>query len=120
VISASEGDGATRSDEPVESQVTVDADAAKGKLTFETKCAACHSVGNGDKIGPDLNGVTKRHSDKWLTSWLLTTEKMQNSDPAAKELLAKYKVPMPNPGLNRSEVRQIVKYFSWNDQKDRH
>jgi nitrite reductase (NO-forming) len=120
VISASEGDGATRSDEPPEMQAMLDADAAKGKSTFETKCVACHSVGSGDKIGPDLHGVTKRRSDKWLTSWLLTTEKMQSSDPAAKELLAKYKVPMPNPGLNRSEVRQIVKYFSWNDQKDRH
>ena len=28
--------------------------AVRGKLAFESKCLACHSVGGGDKLGPDV------------------------------------------------------------------
>ena len=42
----------------------------------------------------------------WLSRWLLDTEKMQKSDPVAKGLVTKYKMPMPNPGLRQDEVRQ--------------
>src|SRR5262245_34521032 len=88
-----------------------DPEAAKGKLAFEAKCTACHTVGGGDKVGPDLRGVTKRRADTWLTQWLTDTEKMQQNDPTGKALLAKYKTPMPNPGLSREEVRQILKFL---------
>ncbi|HKA38355.1 MAG TPA: cytochrome c [Burkholderiales bacterium] len=92
-----------------------DPDAAKGKTAFEAKCVACHTMGGGDKVGPDLRGVTKRRGDAWLTKWLLDTEQMQKTDPVGKALLAKYKTPMPNQGLNQDEVRQILKFLHWND-----
>jgi len=95
-----------------------DADAAKGKLTFESKCALCHSMGAGDKIGPDLKGVTQRRADKWLTWWLLETDRMQKTDPDAKALLAKYKTPMPNLGLRPAEVRELLGFLHWSDQHD--
>ena len=37
-----------------------DPEAVQGKLDFESKCLACHSVGQGKKLGPDVAGVTKR------------------------------------------------------------
>ena len=93
-----------------------DPDAEKGKATFDAKCALCHSIGNGDKIGPDLKGVTHRHADKWLTWWLLETDRMQKTDPEAKALLAKYKTPMPNLGLKPAEVRELLRFLHWSDQ----
>src|SRR5512141_1219335 len=48
--------------------------AQKAKLAFESKCLACHSIAGGDKLGPDLFGVTKRHDDAWLTRWLKSPE----------------------------------------------
>jgi len=95
-----------------------DPEAARGKLAFETKCVLCHSMGGGKKVGPDLQGVTKRHADAWLTKWLLETEKMQQSDPVAKELVSKYRMPMPNPGLKGAEVQDLLKFFHWSDQSD--
>ena len=92
-----------------------DADAVKGKSTFDAKCALCHSIGAGDKIGPDLKGATRRHDDKWLTWWLLETDRMQKTDPAAKALLAKYRTPMPNLGLKPSEVRELLRFLHWSD-----
>jgi hypothetical protein len=62
--------------------------------------------------------VTQRHADAWLTRWLLDTEKMQHSDPEAKGLVAKYRMPMPNPGLKATEVRDLLKFFHWSDQRE--
>lgn len=95
-----------------------DPEAAKGKLAFDSKCVLCHSMGGGKKVGPDLQGVTHRHPDAWLAKWLLETEKMQKSDPVAKDLVTKYRMPMPNPGLKAVEVHDLLKYFHWSDQRD--
>jgi nitrite reductase (NO-forming) len=95
-----------------------DPDAARGKLAFESKCVLCHSMGGGKKVGPDLQGVTKRHPDAWLTKWLLETEMMQKSDPVAKDLVSKFGMPMPNPGLKSDEVRGLLKFFHWSDQHE--
>ena len=48
----------------------------QGKLAFESKCLACHSIAGGDKLGPDLYGVTKRRDDAWLARWLKSPEQM--------------------------------------------
>jgi nitrite reductase (NO-forming) len=90
--------------------------AVKGKLDFESKCLACHSIGQGPKLGPDLAGVTKRRSDEWITKWLESPEKMLQTDPDAKALLkAANNVPMPNQNLNGTEIQQYLKYFHWVD-----
>jgi nitrite reductase (NO-forming) len=89
--------------------------AVKGKLAFESKCLACHSIAGGDKLGPDLYGVTKRRDKGWLAKWLKTPEQMLQSDATAKELLGKYKVPMPNQNLSEDEIQAYIEYFKWAD-----
>ncbi|QHS10071.1 multicopper oxidase domain-containing protein [Sinimarinibacterium sp. NLF-5-8] len=93
-----------------------DPDAVKGKLDFESKCLACHSIGGGDKLGPDLLGVTKLRDDAWLRAWLKAPEKMLETDPVAQELLKKYNnIPMPNQNLSDAEIDQYMQYFHWAD-----
>ena len=70
--------------------------AVRGKLSFESKCLACHSIAGGDKLGPDLHLVTKRRDPSWITRWMKDPDGMLKTDPTAKELLARYHVPMPN------------------------
>jgi nitrite reductase (NO-forming) len=90
--------------------------AALGKLNFESKCVACHSVGQGRKLGPDMVGVTKRRTEAWLTRWLGSPEKMLESDPDAKAMLKEYNnLPMPNQNLSAAEIRQFIRYFKWVD-----
>lgn len=93
-----------------------DPGALQGKLAFESKCLACHSLGGGDKLGPDLLGATKRHDDSWLTRWLKSPEQMLRSDPTAKALLEKWKIAMPNQGLSDEEIKHYIQYFKWADQ----
>jgi nitrite reductase (NO-forming) len=89
--------------------------AVKGKLSFESKCLACHTIGAGDKLGPDLLNVTKRRDAPWLTKWLKNPADMLKSDPAAKQMLDRYKVPMPNQNLSDEEIREYLEYFKWAD-----
>jgi nitrite reductase (NO-forming) len=91
-------------------------DAVAGKLAFESKCLACHSVGQGKKLGPDLAGVSKRRSNDWLTKWLKSPEKMLETDADAKALLKDFNnLPMPNQSLSDAEIKQYIKYFRWID-----
>jgi nitrite reductase (NO-forming) len=89
--------------------------AVKGKLAFESKCLACHSIGGGDKLGPDIYGVSKRRSDAWLAKWLKVPEQMLPADADAKMMFDKYKLSMPNQNLSDEEIRQFVAYFKWAD-----
>jgi nitrite reductase (NO-forming) len=91
-------------------------EALAGKTDFESKCFACHSMGHGKKLGPDLAGVTKRRSADWIRRWLKSPEEMIAKDRDAKALLKEYNdVPMPNQNLTDAEIRQYMKYFEWYD-----
>jgi nitrite reductase (NO-forming) len=90
--------------------------ALQGKLDFESKCLACHSIGQGPKLGPDLAGVTKRHSDAWLTRWLKEPDRMLASDADAQALLKEWNnIPMPNQNLSDPEIANYLEYFHWAD-----
>jgi nitrite reductase (NO-forming) len=94
-----------------------DPEAVQAKTNFESKCVACHAIagGEGKKIGPDLLGVTQRRDEQWIARFLKSPEQMFATDPTAKELLNKYKVPMPNQNLSDAEIRGYIKYFRFND-----
>jgi nitrite reductase (NO-forming) len=89
--------------------------ALQGKLTFENRCLACHSIGGGDRMGPDLYGVTRRQNVQWLTRWLENPDQMLKTDADAKKLLEKYKVPMPNQNMTPQAIKEVIAYFQWAD-----
>ena len=98
------------------SATPTDPEAVAGKQAFESKCLACHSVGEGKKLGPDVAGVTKRRSREWLARWLKEPEKMLQTDADAKAMLKEYNnIPMPNQSLGDAEIKQYQKYFEWID-----
>jgi nitrite reductase (NO-forming) len=98
------------------SAAPTDPDAIAGKQNFESKCLACHTIGDGKKLGPDLAGVTKHRSKEWLARWMKDPEGMLKTDPDAKAMLKEYNnIPMPNQNLTDAEIRQYLKYFEWID-----
>src|SRR5881394_3002699 len=103
---------------PASAAAPTDPEASRGKLDFESKCLACHSLGQGKKLGPDLAGVTKHRDDAWLTRWLKSPEQMLKTDEHAKAMLKEYNnLPMPNQNLTDAEIRQYLKYFHWYDSQ---
>jgi protein SCO1 len=85
----------------------------KGQHLFQTRCAACHTIGDGNGLGPDLRGVTFRRARAWLTRWLMVPDQMLAAqDPDALELFAEYKrVPMPNLHLGETDVELLLAYM---------
>jgi protein SCO1/2 len=84
-----------------------------GSYLFQTKCAACHTIGKGDSIGPDLLGVTSLRDRVWLTRFIKTPDEMlADGDPIAAALFAKYKqVAMPNLRLADGDVKALLEYL---------
>ncbi len=87
--------------------------ADEGEEIFQTACATCHTIGGGDLIGPDLEGVTTRRDGDWLTRWISAPDVMlDQGDPIATELLEKYNnLPMPNLGLSEVEVASLIAFL---------
>ena len=96
---------------PVANAAATDADA--GKQIFQEKCTACHTVGGGPLVGPDLKGVTARRPREWLQQWIAAPDAMlAKKDPVATELLRQWRnVPMPNQGLSASDVTAVLAYL---------
>jgi protein SCO1 len=84
-----------------------------GEYAFKQHCAACHTKGQGEQIGPDLRGVTKTRDREWLARFIYEPDKLlADGDPIAKELFEKYRnVRMPNLALSREDVVSIVTYL---------
>lgn len=87
--------------------------ASQGERLFTAKgCMACHTVGRGELVGPDLKGVTERRPLDWLRRFITQPSAMLRSDSLAKQLLAQYKnVPMPDLPLRDTEVDALIHYL---------
>jgi cytochrome c2 len=81
---------------------------------FAKKCTGCHTYGQGDKVGPDLKGVTTRRSRIWLTTWIRSSEQMVKSgDPTAVALFQKYKRErMPDQNFSAEELDALIGYIA--------
>jgi nitrite reductase (NO-forming) len=87
---------------------------AQGQAIFETNCVACHSVGGGVRLGPDLAGVATRRDADWLSRWIAEPDVMlAEGDPIATELLAEFNnITMPNLQLSADEVASVIAYLA--------
>lgn len=85
----------------------------KGQYLFARHCAACHSIGHGDKIGPDLLGVADARNRDWLVRIIQKPEKLlKEKDPLATALFEKYKrVVMPDLRLGDEQTEVLIHYL---------
>lgn len=89
---------------------------------FESKCATCHTIGNGDKIGPDLAGLSKRRKVDWIVKFVNYPDGMINGDedeegyekpdPIAKKVYDLYKPQvMAEHEMTKAQVEAVLKYI---------
>jgi protein SCO1/2 len=84
-----------------------------GEYLFASRCSSCHTIGQGDKLGPDLLGVTQRRERAWLLRYIQVPDKvLASGDPIAAALYEKYsKARMPNVNLGSADAAAIVSYL---------
>jgi ubiquinol-cytochrome c reductase cytochrome c subunit len=81
---------------------------------FNSRCRACHTFGAGDLVGPDLKGVTDRHTRDWLRRWITSSQSLVRSgDPAANALFNRFRrFPMPDQSFAPGELESLLDYFA--------
>lgn len=92
---------------PVDEQL-----AEKGEKLFRSRgCISCHTVGEGRRVGPDLEGVTERRDFAWTYHMVTNPDSMVKNDSVAKRLLAEYMTPMADQNVRPEQFRAIYEYL---------
>jgi hypothetical protein len=90
---------------------------AEAEKNFQV-CKACHTIGGGKLVGPDLKGVGERHDEEWLILFIQNSQAMvQAKEPAAVKVFEENnKIPMPNNDLTPEQIKDLLLYIA-NDGK---
>ena len=89
------------------------AQSLSGKEIFAGNCKACHSIGGGTLVGPDLAGVTERREKEWIKSFITNSQKMvAEGDIAAVEVFNQFhKIAMPSHNFNEEDMNSLIGYM---------
>jgi len=81
-------------------------------------CKACHTIGGGQLVGPDLKDISDRRDEAWIISFVQNSQQMvlKGDEQAVKVFNENNKIPMPSNSLSDDQVRGILLYIS-NDGK---
>ncbi len=77
------------------------------------QCKACHNIEGPKLVGPNLVGVTQRHTQEWLIRFIRNSQEMiQAGDPEAVKLWEENnRIPMPPHNLTDEQIIDILKYI---------
>ena len=81
---------------------------------YRSNCGACHTIGNGPRVGPDLKGVTQRKDLQWLLEFMQDPKKVVDSgDPYAKNVVkASHGMVMPRvPGVDHERAEALLNFI---------
>ncbi|MFB3820346.1 MAG: c-type cytochrome [Candidatus Methylomirabilales bacterium] len=81
---------------------------------FKQNCAACHTIGGGRLVGPDLKDSTQRKDRAWLIKFLQDPKAMiESGDPYARQLREEARgVIMPTaPGMTPQRAGELLDYI---------
>lgn len=84
-----------------------------GETAFNTTCFACHTIGGGRLIGPDLAGIHEIRSQEWLEQFVRSSQTLINSgDADAVALYEEYSnMLMPDSLLSDEQIRDVLNYI---------
>ncbi len=85
----------------------------EGQDLFKTTCAACHTIGQGRLVGPDLLNVSDRHSQEWIFDFIKSSTAMINSgDEEAVMIAQEYNnLLMPDNNFSDAQISGILAYI---------
>ncbi|MBC8316226.1 MAG: cytochrome c [Bacteroidales bacterium] len=90
------------------------ASAQDGAALFNKQCKACHTIGGGVKVGPDLAGVTSKRDFDWLVKFVKSSKNLiATGDPDAVAIFEKFnKKPMPSHSNSVAEIQGMLDFIA--------
>lgn len=85
-----------------------------GETIFKETCAACHSIGKGKLVGPDLANILERRPEAWILKFVKSSQTVVKSgDKYADSLFQAFnKVVMPDhPSLSDVQIKDVISYI---------
>jgi cytochrome c oxidase cbb3-type subunit 3 len=89
--------------------------APEGEKIFNANCKACHSIGKGKVVGPDLKNVQERRKEAWLLKFIKSPgQTIKAGDPVASKLFEENnKVLMPDHSfLSDNDIKNVISYIT--------
>lgn len=86
----------------------------EGETIFTQTCRACHTIGEGKLVGPDLYNVAQRRSEAWLVSFIKSSQTLiNNNDADAVAIFNEFnKVIMPDQNLTDTQIKNLLDYIT--------
>jgi mono/diheme cytochrome c family protein len=87
--------------------------AQQGQGLFKQDCSSCHTIGGGDGVGPDLQGIVATAGESTVKGFLSEPAKVLGSgDPKVAALVKKFHgIEMPDLHLTDSQVAALLAYL---------
>jgi cytochrome c551/c552 len=87
--------------------------ANEGEDLYKLTCAACHTVGKGKLVGPDLQNITEKRNQDWLVSFIKSSQTMiKNGDADAVAISNEYNgLLMPDNAYSDAQILSILSYI---------
>jgi cytochrome c551/c552 len=88
--------------------------ANEGEQLFNKTCAACHTIGKGRLVGPDLLNITEKRSREWLIPFIKSSTSMiKSGDAEANAIFKEYNnLLMPDNPYSDAQIISILEYIS--------
>ncbi len=88
-----------------------------GEELYKSVCTACHTIGKGRLVGPDLSGVHERAETDWLIKFIRSSQTMiKQGDPEAVRLFKEFnQVPMPDNNWSDDQILSVLDYIKQAD-----
>jgi len=86
---------------------------SEGEQLFTRVCSACHTIGQGKRVGPDLANVQNRHDNAWIIKFVQSSQTViKSGDPKAVALFEENnKIIMPDNKFTDAQVSGIIEYI---------
>ncbi len=90
------------------------ASVTQGQDLFKANCMACHSIGKGKMVGPDLKNVHQKRNEAWLLKWIKSSKNLIGSgDADAVAIYEEFnKTPMTEfTSLTDDQIKSLISYI---------
>jgi mono/diheme cytochrome c family protein len=97
---------------PAVDSVPIEPTVGRGALLFEERCARCHTIGGGERRGPDLARSALRRDPRWVSAMILAPDSMFRTDSVARWLLGVHDVRPEDATAENPDLRALADFFA--------